>query len=207
MVGTTWSRRAVIGGGGLGMVSRLIDPTRDIERAADAQHGVITQRELRREIDQAGKLDAQSDRTQRTFTFETLSRYFFDVPSNTDSIMGDIMVDSASTITLMTITDDVPLQCRIAVLRVKSTANVSAGTLIPVVRVYEDGVPVDYAFDTCELSAGDHSRRNSAVFDWPSAIQIAKNNAWQIIARTDAAFVATTADVKVDITFQYEQWI
>lgn len=189
------------------MSSRFLDPRNDIERAANETHGVLAPRDLAREQERIQRFGAESLRTQRIFTYETISRFATDVPSNTDTIMGDIMIDTGSLVTLMTITDDVPLQCRVMVLRIKSTVNVSAGALMPVLRVYEDGTPYDYPFDTCALYSSSHTRKNSAVFDWESAVQLSKGSAWQIIARTDASFAAITADIKVDITFAYEQWI
>jgi len=198
------TRRNLIGGA---MAGRLIDPVNDIERAANEQHGVATTRSIVRGLAEQERFTADPSRNQKLILFETMSRYATDVPSNTDTIMGDIMIDTGSLVTLMTITDDVPMQCRIVALRIKSTVNVSAGTLTPVVRIYEDGSPYDYPFDTCALYTPGHTRKNSVVFPWESALQVSKGAAWQIIARTDASFTATTADIKVELTFAYEDWI
>ena len=187
-------------------MARLIDPVEHVKRTGDEELGYVPQREMVRRQDQAARLDAQSDRTQRFYNFETLERYYFNVPANSNLNMSDIMVASASTIVLLGITDDVPQQCRVTSIRIKSTEAITAGTLVPELRVTSGGTTTTYSFSECELSPGGNPWIASAVFDFTSAIQVEKDSAWALYVNTSAAFLPTTADIKVNITFCYDQW-
>ena len=199
------SRRHLLGGMiGTPMSTRLIDPVEQINRGADEDHGIITPRSLTQRQDAQERFTAESSRTQRYLIFETLDFHKFDAPANTDSLMATMIAGTATTFLLSTVTPDVSQQCRISALRIMSTANITAGTAIPVISVTEGGSTTDYPFDECELSTTD-PRVKSVVFEWPSAIQMAKGATWYVILRTDASFAPTTADIKVLVTLGYDQ--
>jgi len=186
---------------------RTIDPTRDIQRAADEDHGVLSPRILSsRQADQ-DRFTAESDRTQRVLVFETMELHKPSVPANTTSQMSHLVASSSTTMVLSTQSPDVGMQCRVVAVRLQGTQNVTAGIVQLQLTVFEDGVATDYVFDECQLNTSN-PRTKSLVIDWMQAPQLAKGATWSLFTRADASFLpAATINVKALITFGYEQWV
>lgn len=197
----TINRRQLLGAG---MGFRTIDPVRDIQRAADEDHGLLMPSAIERRRADQEKFTAELDRTQRIIVFETIEYVLYDVPANSDNSMYHLFAASASAISLNNMAIDIGCQCRICALRIMSNAAVTAGTCTPFVRVTEDGVDTDYVFDECQLSTTE-TRKKGIVFDWPTSIQISKGANYLIALRTSAAFAPTTLDMKAHVTFGYDQ--
>lgn len=200
----TINRRQLLGAG---MGFRTIDPTRDIQRAADEDHGVLSPRILSsRQADQ-DRFTAESDRTQRVLVFETMELHKPSVPANTTSQMSHLVASSSTTMVLSTQSPDVGMQCRVVAVRLQGTQNVTAGIVQLQLTVFEDGVATDYVFDECQLNTSN-PRTKSLVIDWMQAPQLAKGATWSLFTRADASFLpAATINVKALITFGYEQWV
>lgn len=187
-------------------MSRFIDPIEHVKRTNDEALGYVPQREMVLRQERQERVDAQSDRTQRLIVFETLEYVIYDVPANADTAISQMFAASASAISLSSINIDIGQQCRVVALRIASNAAVTAGTVVPYITVTEGGSTTDYGFNECELSSLQQ-RFKSVVFDWSQSIQVAKGASFSLFLRTSAAFAPTTLDMKIHLTFGYEQWV
>lgn len=197
------------------MIGRLIDPTQHNERAVDEQHGVVTQRELSRQIDQGRKTDAELSRTQQIILPESIEVHCPNPVANTaDQTMFHLVATGTTTMTLAGLAPRVSQQCRITHLRLLSSNYVTAGTIVPLIEITEpDGsASVKYTFSECQLDTGLDDYGNpiaskSAFFQWDVAIQLAKGETWVLRLTTSAGYLPITNDYKAIITFSVGDWI
>lgn len=199
------TRRGLLGG--LAMVSRLIDPKRHIERAVDQQHGVPTQRELSRQIDQARKIDAEFSRTQNYIYHETIDWFLPNVPANTATPMKLIFATSTTAVTLAIQTLHFGRPAKVTSVRLISNGDVAAGTAKPKIGIDESGVITYYEIDGCTLDASVYPSGNVHVFPWDAAPEISSDGIFGVDVLTDAAFSPATCDMKCYVTLGYEEWI
>lgn len=192
--------------GGLAMVNRLIDPTRHNERAVDERHGVVTQRELSRQLDTNRKLDAELSRTQTYIYHETIDWYLPNVPANATTAMKLLFALSTTTISLGLLNIHFGRPAKVTSVRLMSLGDVTAGTAIPRLGIDEGGVITYYTADDCELNA---TTIYGAVqtFPWDDAPEISSAGKLYVDVVTDAAFLPITADMKAYVTLGYEEWI
>ena len=199
-----FTRRVLLGGTAM---SRFIDPIRHIERATDEQHGVLTSRELSRQIDQGRKIDAQSDRTQRFIVMETIEVHCPNPAAAATTSFGHLIATSSTGLILSNLNPDVSQQCRLLYLRIMADGSVTGGTITPVFDVYDGlGGITSYQIDECELSTAVPIVK-SVMFDWPIAIQLAKGDAWSLSVVSSAGYTPVALDYKALLTFGFEQWI
>lgn len=197
------------------MSSRFIDPQRHIERGTDEAHGLLTARELEHRIDTANRIDAEFNRTQRFIAQETIDFFYPHMPANNPGLFMLTMFLTAGIAVSQTIVSPrMPQQCRLTALRLNSSNYVTAGTITPILRVYEPdgGAFTDYQFDECQINPdldvyGNPRAGKSVFFDWASAIQIAKDESWIVMLATDALYAPTTNDYKALVTVSVDQWV
>ena len=186
------------------MTGRLIDPIRDIERASNAQHGVLTQREIVDRQEQSDKLNAEPDRSQNFITQETLSVYSYNVAANASDTMSFILPDSISTFYMSGASFPVGGQCRLLSARVASNGSPAAGSAMPQFTVFEEGAFTFYPIPDLTLTTGVHAA--AVRWDWDNAIQLSSEASWTWQINTDVAYSPTTLDYWVAFTLGYGEW-
>ena len=193
---------------GDGVSGRMIDPVQDVERAGYRAEGWRSQRDLE-ERDEAS-LRFGDDRDKRlVIVTETFDFYRANVgASGAASYNMRVIVPTADATFEMTTTAAlyVPAQARVIGARLHSNATTTAGTVQAEIRVTEDGVAADYAFEECELNT-TNTTSIAAKFDWLGALQIAAGATIQLRAKADASFLPITADMWGRITLGYEEWV
>lgn len=187
------------------MSGKFIDPVQHIRRTADESLGVVPQREIVRRQESGQRFDAQSDRTQRVLTFETIEVHQFNIPANTTTTMYHLIATGASTFALSNINPDVGLQCRAVIFRLTANGPVTAGTATLELTVFEDATTTNYLISECELNTTDTAAK-SVVLPFAVAPQLAKGSAWTLSIVTSAGFLPITLDMKAQVTFGYEDW-
>ncbi len=189
------------------MVSRLIDPTHDLERAADAQHGVATMGDLRRQVEQGQKLDAEFSRTQTYLYHETVEFYLHDVPANATTAMRQLFLLSTTTLRADVVVLHFGRPGKIISIRLMTNADITAGTATPRITIDDGAFSTAYDITGCELNATTFASGNVHVFPWDTAPEFSSNDVMQVLITTDVAFLPITADMKCYVTMGYTDWI
>src|SRR4030095_3277684 len=200
------------------MTSRFIAPRRHIERGTHEAHGVLTARELAHQIDTGNRLDADFARNQRFIPSESIEVFLPKPLAHTAEQQMNHLILNGPTNQVGMISRDVRMsqQSRITHVRFMASGFVTAGTIVPLIRIYEadasSGLSIAYQFDDLELNTildeyGFQTASKSVFFDWPGAPQVAREERWRMFLTTDAAYAPTSNDYKAVVSFSYDQWL
>jgi hypothetical protein len=182
---------------------RIIDPRTAALRTGMQQEGWMSQRDLQqRDEDTRRFADAGLD---RLIIQETFTTYLDDPPANATTTMSFLMAFGTTNFSLVNYTFRTPAQARVLLIRITSSANITAGTITPRIVATESGLSTSYTFTEVEMSTAD-PRFNTARFNWETAPQIARDANFDIRLVTSAAYAPTTLDFVCQVVLGYEDW-
>jgi hypothetical protein len=182
---------------------RIIDPRTAALRVGMQKEGWQTQRDLQQADEDTRRFaDAGLD---RLIIQETFTTYAVNPPANDESSMEFVMAFGTTSFTLVNYVFRTPAQARVLLIRITSSADVTAGTVTPRIVATESGLSTGYTFTEVEMSTAD-PRFNTARFNWENAVQIARDAQFGIRLVTSAAYAPTTLDYVCQVVFGYEDW-
>lgn len=183
-----------------GRTHRLIDPVQDAELHMQRRHGVKSQAELVREIEQARR----AGDTERVLLTDTLTWYRANIGASGDAAyqlrIGTPSSDSAWAMTNLPLA--MPAAFRIVGGAMWSSEARTGGTATLRIRVTESGTSTDYDFADVVLNATT-TQTVSRVW-WSSAPRGASGATLEARIVTAGTWAPTTADMGVRVIVAYD---